>query len=99
MTIPLTQIDTLFINGAKVAPEAGTEAVINPATEAVIGQAPVASLTQVDAAIAAARESDFLKDALGPEMHRTFTEVKAAEYQRVARTISDVDYDLYLHTV
>jgi len=50
-------------------------------------------------AIAAARESDFLKDALGPEMHRTFTEVKAAEYQRVARTISDVDYDLYLHTV
>jgi glutamine synthetase len=32
-------------------------------------------------------------------MHRTFVAVKAAEYSRVARTISDVDYDLYLHTV
>lgn len=57
MTIPFTQIDTLYINGAKVAPEAGTEAVINPATEAVIGQAPVASLSQVAAAIAAARDA------------------------------------------
>ena len=32
-------------------------------------------------------------------MHRTFTAIKAAEYARVARTISEVDYDLYLHTV
>jgi glutamine synthetase len=32
-------------------------------------------------------------------MHRTFTAVKAAELARVARTIADVDYDLYLHTV
>ncbi|HQU68788.1 MAG TPA: glutamine synthetase family protein [Albidovulum sp.] len=51
------------------------------------------------AAIAAARASDFLKKALGGDMHRTFTEVKAAELARVARTISDVDFDLYLHTV
>ena len=51
------------------------------------------------AAIAAARDSTFLKGALGEEMHRTFVAVKAAEYARVARTISDVDYDLYLHTV
>lgn len=51
------------------------------------------------AAIEAARESDFLKDALGEDMHRTFTAVKAAELARVARTIADVDYDLYLHTV
>ncbi len=52
-----------------------------------------------NAAIAAAQASDFLKDALGEEMHRTFTAVKAAEYARVARTIPDVDYDLYLHTI
>jgi glutamine synthetase len=32
-------------------------------------------------------------------MHRTFTAIKAAEYARVARTVSEVDYDLYLHTV
>ncbi len=50
-------------------------------------------------AIVAAQGSAFLKDALGAEMHRTFCAVKAAEYARVARTISEVDYDLYLHTV
>jgi len=50
-------------------------------------------------AIEAAEKSDFLKSALGSDMHRTFVSVKAAEYARVARTISDVDYDLYLHTV
>ena len=52
-----------------------------------------------NAAIAAAKASGFLRDALGVEMHRTFIAVKAAEYARVARTISDVDYDLYLHTI
>jgi aldehyde dehydrogenase (NAD+) len=57
MTIPYTQIDKLYIDGAMVAPEGGTEAVINPATEEVIGNAPVASLPQVEAAIAAAREA------------------------------------------
>lgn len=50
-------------------------------------------------AIEAAQASDFLKDALGEDMHRTFTAVKAAEYARVARTVSEVDFDLYLHTV
>lgn len=50
-------------------------------------------------AIAAAQGSEFLKYALGEDMHRTFTAIKAAEYARVARTIADVDYDLYLHTV
>ena len=38
-------------------------------------------------------------DALGEDMHRTFTAIKHAEYLRVARTISNVDYDLYLHEV
>ena len=32
-------------------------------------------------------------------MHRTFTAVKSAEYARVARTVSEIDYDLYLHTI
>ncbi len=50
-------------------------------------------------AIVATQGSAFLKDALGEDMHRTFTAVKAAEYARVARTISEVDFDLYLHTV
>jgi len=50
-------------------------------------------------AIRAAEGSAFLKDALGEDMHRTFCAIKAAEQARVARTISEVDYDLYLHTV
>jgi glutamine synthetase len=50
-------------------------------------------------AINAAKRSEFLKDALGEDMHRTFTAIKAAEYARVMRTVSEVDFDLYLHTV
>jgi glutamine synthetase len=50
-------------------------------------------------AIRAAKASEFLKDALGQDMHRTFTAIKAAEYARVMRTVSEVDFDLYLHTV
>jgi len=50
-------------------------------------------------AIKLAQGSAFLKDALGEDMHRTFTAVKAAEYARVMRTVSEVDFDLYLHTV
>ena len=50
-------------------------------------------------AIDAAKRSDFLKDALGEDMQRTFTAIKAAEYARVMRTVSEVDFDLYLHTV
>ncbi|MCF8511399.1 MAG: glutamine synthetase family protein, partial [Rhodobacteraceae bacterium] len=50
-------------------------------------------------AIKLAQASAFLKAALGEDMHRTFTAVKAAEYARVMRTVSEVDFDLYLHTV
>ena len=50
-------------------------------------------------AIEAAKASDFLKSALGEDLHRTFTAVKSAEYARVMRTVSEVDFDLYLHTV
>ena len=63
--------------------------------------APDAPPIPVDwrSAIEAAKASAFLKDALGEDMHRTFTAIKAAEYARVARTVSEVDFDLYLHTV
>lgn len=48
-------------------------------------------------AIEAARASSFLKEALGEDMHRTFTAIKQAEYLRVARTVNELDYHLYLH--
>ncbi|CDX26791.1 gamma-Glu-putrescine synthase [Mesorhizobium sp. ORS 3324] len=51
------------------------------------------------AAIEAARHSNFLKSALGPDLHRTFVAIKQAEYLRVARTVSELDYHLYLHEV
>lgn len=57
MTIPFTHIDRLYINGRWIVPEGGREAVINPATGAIIGQAPLASEAQVETAIAAAREA------------------------------------------
>jgi glutamine synthetase len=50
-------------------------------------------------AIEAAKASTFLRDALGADMHRTFTAIKEAEYLRVARTVSELDYHLYLHEV
>jgi glutamine synthetase len=50
-------------------------------------------------AIEAAKASSFLKEALGADLHRTFTEIKYAEYLRVARTVSELDYHLYLHEV
>ena len=55
--------------------------------------------TDWKSAIEGAKRSTFLKDALGEDMHRTFTAIKAAEYGRVMRTVSEVDFDLYLHTV
>ncbi len=55
--------------------------------------------TDWKSAIDAAKASVFLRDALGEDMHRTFTAIKAAEYGRVMRTVSEVDFDLYLHTV
>ena len=50
-------------------------------------------------AIESAKASAFLKSALGPDLHKTFTAIKQAEYMRVARTVSELDYHLYLHEV
>lgn len=57
MTVPFTHIDHLYIDGRWVAPEAGRETVLNPATGTTIGEAPVASGAQVEAAVAAARHA------------------------------------------
>ncbi|AUN33333.1 glutamine synthetase family protein [Niveispirillum cyanobacteriorum] len=49
------------------------------------------------AAIAQAQGSDFLKDALGADLHRSFIAIKRAELFRVAGYIPDIDYQLYLY--
>ena len=51
MTIPYTDIDRLYIDGEWHA-AASREAVLNPATEEVIGEAPVGDATATEAAIA-----------------------------------------------
>ncbi len=48
-------------------------------------------------AIVAAEGSDFLKSALGAELHRAFVAIKWAEYARMARHVSAMDLAHYLH--
>jgi glutamine synthetase len=50
-------------------------------------------------AIDRARGSAFLREALGPELHRVLLAVTDAELHRVASTVSELDYRLYLHHV
>ena len=57
MDIPFTNIAQLYIDGQWEAPGAGTDDVLNPATEAVIGKAPVGDAAAAEAAIGAARRA------------------------------------------
>ena len=57
MTIPFTHLNKLYINGRWEAGSEGAEAIVNPATEEVIGHAPVGGVAAAEAAIAAAREA------------------------------------------
>jgi acyl-CoA reductase-like NAD-dependent aldehyde dehydrogenase len=54
MGIPFTNIDRLYVNGEWQSVSL-KEAVLNPATEAVIGEAPVGELAAAEAAVSAAR--------------------------------------------
>lgn len=56
MTIPFTELNRLYIDGQWIPPHSRQyEAVINPATEEVIGHAPVGGEAEAKAAIRAAR--------------------------------------------
>ncbi len=48
-------------------------------------------------AIVAAEGSEFLKSALGPDLHRAFVAIKWAEYARMARHVSALDLAHYMH--
>ena len=50
-------------------------------------------------AIEAAKASAFLQAGARRGPAPTFTAIKQAEYLRVARTVSELDYHLYLHEV
>ena len=72
----------LLIGGDRVGGDAGTYDVVNPATEAVVGQAPEATTAQVAAAAQAAADSF-------PAWSRTKPEDRAALLNRAADLLRD----------
>lgn len=50
-------------------------------------------------AIDSARSSDFLRDALGATLHRSFVAIKEAELFRVESEVSALDYQLYFDSI
>ncbi len=55
--MPLKLQDKLFIGGEFIAGGSGVEEIINPATEEVIGLAPVGSMADAEAAVSAAHDA------------------------------------------
>lgn len=55
--VPFTKVPGLFIGGDWVKATGGHDIIVNPATEAAIGDAPMGGKADVDAAIAAARHA------------------------------------------
>jgi acyl-CoA reductase-like NAD-dependent aldehyde dehydrogenase len=72
----------LLIGGERVDGDGGSYAIVNPATEEVVGDAPEASVAQIEAAAAAAA------DAL-PAWSRTKPEARAALLDRAADLLRD----------
>ena len=50
-------------------------------------------------AIDLARASEFLRNALGEPLHRSYIAIKEAEFFRVASEVSEIDYRLYLDLI
>ncbi|CAN7650263.1 aldehyde dehydrogenase family protein [Phenylobacterium sp. LjRoot219] len=57
MNLPLKIANSVFVGGEWIKASGEPEPVVNPATEEVIGLAPVATRSEVESAIAAAREA------------------------------------------
>ncbi len=72
----------LLIGGERVDGDAGGYDIVNPATETVVGQAPEASVAQVDAAASAAADAF-------PAWSRTKPEERAALLNRAADLLRD----------
>ena len=70
MSVPFTHLDKLYINGRWEPAGGGTEPILNPATEALIGHAPVGDAGATELAIEAARDAF----DLGPWPRMTMTE-------------------------
>jgi len=84
----------LYIDGDLLAPTGGMEEIINPATEGVVGLAPLAGAREVEAAIAAARKA--FDHGPWPRMHgkqraayvQRFHDALMARADRIAEIIT-----------
>src|SRR5512144_3021129 len=79
----MTDVDTeyqLYIGGEWVTPGGGTYPIVNPATEAVVGHAPNASVADAEAAAAAAADAF-------PAWSRTSPDERAALLTRAAELL------------
>ena len=73
---------------------------IAPVSRATLSSAGPADMPRDwNSAISRAKASGFLRAALGETLHRSFVAIKEAEYHRVASTVSELDYQLYLDSV
>ncbi len=63
------------------------------------GAKPGAMPQDWNTAIIGARNSAFLRGALGDTLHKSFIAVKQAESLRVAGTVSELDYQLYFDSI
>jgi len=52
-----------------------------------------------NSSIKLSKKSSFLKETLGPELHKAFIAIKEMEYHKFASTISELDIDLYLDAI
>ena len=52
-----------------------------------------------NSSIMLSKKSSFLKQTLGPELHKAFIAIKEMEYHKFASTISELDIDLYLDAI
>jgi glutamine synthetase len=82
----------------------GLEEKLNPGPETVgdgyAGAQPAAALPgDWREAISQAEASSFLKEALTPELHKVLLAIKRSEHAMVSRTVTELDYRLYLHEV
>tara|TARA_B100000963_G_C22580425_1_gene650568 strand:- start:138 stop:1535 length:1398 start_codon:yes stop_codon:yes gene_type:complete len=55
--------------------------------------------TDWNSSIISAKKSSFLKETLGPNLHKAFIAIKEMEYKKVASTVSKLDIDLYLDAI
>ena len=55
--------------------------------------------TDWNSSINLSKKSLFLKETLGPELHKAFIAIKEMEYNKVASAVTELDIELYLDSI